>query len=59
MDGDDLYHNAAYVVTSVGQCAQYVQLTSMERQSVLDVWDNMLRYHDEGHDVTSPGGGMR
>ena len=58
-DGDDIRHSLAYVAVAVGDGPVYANLTEQDRQSVLDVWKTMLEYHNAGHDVTSPGGGMR
>ena len=44
---------------SVGTGPNVRTLTTAERTCVMDVWQTAMRYHAEGHDVTSPAGGMR
>ena len=44
---------------SVGKGPQVRTLDHWERQAVLKTWDSCMAFHHEGHDVTSPGGGMR
>lgn len=44
---------------SVGTGPKVRTLTTTERTCVLDVWQKAMQFHAEGHDVTSPAGGMR